>query len=308
MNTLQLGNTDLYLPAYSIGTATFGKVYGKINEQNIALIVKTAIKNGLNYFDTSPYYGNKLSELNLGKALNNIPRDKYIISTKVGRYGDEIFDFTETTICSSLKSSLKRLNIDYVDILYAHDVEYGDIDTILNETLPALQKLKDAGLVRYIGFSCYPLDLIKKIIEKSTVNIDVVLSYGHYCLINDTLIDTIVPYLKDKQIGLVNASPLCMGLLTNSAPPEWHPASPGMLDTIDYIAHRLQTRFRVNITNIALNFPLKNSDIVTTLVGIRTMEDLNSLLKICQENSNYNEDIYEFIYNLLGKYNNYELE
>ena len=305
-NKLQLGKTDIYLPPYSVGTSTFGKMYGDITQENINIIVRKSIQNGLNYFDTSPYYGKKLSEINLGKALSGIERDKFIISTKVGRYDDDIFDFSETTIMRSINESLERLQLDYVDILYAHDVEFGDIDMIINETLPALQKIKDAGLTRYIGFSCYPIKLIQTLIERTDINIDVVLSYGHYCLINDTLVD-IIPFLNQNNIGLVNASPLCMGLLTNSSPPDWHPSTSEMIDAIDYVTHQLQTKYKIKIEDLALNFPLRNEYITTTLVGIRTLNDLNSLLDTLKNKTLYDDDIYEIVHNLLGKFNNYEL-
>ena len=223
-NKKKLGNTDILLSPFSIGTSTFGNMYGILDTSDFKNIVEHSIKNGFNYFDTSPYYGIKTSEINLGNALEGINRNDFIISTKVGRYGDNDFDFSEKKILSSIDESLERLKIDYVDILLAHDVEFGNFDQIINETLPALQKIKDSGKARYIGFSCYPIELFKKIIDKSTVKIDVILSYAHSCLINNKF-ETIIPYLQNKEIGIINASPLCMGLLSTNPVPEWHPSS-----------------------------------------------------------------------------------
>ena len=272
----KLGNTDINIAPFSIGTATFGNVYGKTNNLELKKIVKKAIDNGLNYFDTSPYYGNKLSEINLGNSLEGIERSKYIISTKVGRYGDDLFDFSESTIISSLDESLGRLKIDYVDILLLHDIEFGNFEQIINESLPALEKLKKSGKVKYIGFSCYPINLIKKVVEKSFIKIDVILSYAHYCLLNDKL-TSIIPFLKENNIGIINASPLCMGLLTTNSVPDWHPATYDMVNFIKDVATRVHVKYMSKIEDYALAYPLYNSEITTTLVGIRTLKELEML-------------------------------
>ena len=180
-NKKKLGTTDILLSPFSIGTSTFGNVYGKIDTSNMKSIVQYSIKNEFNYFDTSQYYGIKTSEINLGNALEGINRNDFIISTKVGRYGYNDFDFSEKKILSSIDESLERLKLDYVDILLVHDVEFGNFEQIINETLPALQEIKDSGKACYIGFSCYPIELFKKIIDKSTVKIEIILSYANYC-------------------------------------------------------------------------------------------------------------------------------
>ena len=192
----------------------------------------------------------------------------FIISTKVGRYGYNNFDFSEKTILSSIDKSLERLKLDYVDILLAHDVEYGNFEQIINETLPALQKIKDSGKAHYIGFSCYPIELFKKIIDKSTVKIDVILSYAHYCLINNKL-ETIIPYLQNKGIGIINASPLCMGLLSTNTVPDWHPSSKEIQIYIKEQSLKLYSKYNVKIEDAALIFVLNNYNIATTLIGIK---------------------------------------
>ena len=307
MSKKQLGKTDIMLSQFAIGTATFGNVYGKMQKNVMNEVVDMAIKNNLNYFDTSPYYGKTLSEINLGDALQNHDRNTFIVSTKVGRYGDDIFDFSASTILTSLDDSLKRLKLDYVDILLLHDIEYGNIDVILNEALPALQKIKNSGKARYIGFSCYPVDLIKKVIEKSHIKIDVILSYAHYCMLNNKL-DNIIPFLKDHDVGIINASPLCMGLLSTNPVTEWHPAPFSMSSYIQHQSLLLQMRTKVKIENYALNYVLYNSNISTTLVGIRTLDELKNIIVILKKDVTFNEDIYVDIFNFLDKYHNVELE
>ena len=305
MSNKKLGKTDIFLPPFSIGTATFGNVYGKMDNNIMKELVKKAIENDLNYFDTSPYYGNTLSEINLGKALEGIPKDKFIISTKVGRYGDDLFDFSESTIKTSINLSLERLKLDYVDILLLHDIEFGDIDQILNETLPALQKIKQSGKARYIGFSCYPIELIKRVIEKSKINIDVILSYAHCCLLNNKL-ECIIPFLKKQNIGIINASPLCMGLLSSNSLPDWHPASYDMIDYIKQYSIELYINYNIKIENYALNYVI-DKDVCTTLVGIKTLDELNSLILIQNNKKIFSYEAHNYINNKLLKYHNIEL-
>ena len=306
-NKKKLGNTDILLSPFSIGTSTFGNVYGKIDTSNMKNIVQYSIKNELNYFDTSPYYGIKTSEINLGNALEGITRNDFIISTKVGRYGYNDFDFSEKKILSSIDESLERLKLDYVDILLAHDVEFGNFEQIINETLPALQKIKDSGKARYIGFSCYPIELFKKIIDKSTVKIDVILSYAHSCLINNKL-ETIIPYLQNKGIGIINASPLCMGLLSTNPAPEWHPSSKEMQKYIHEESLKLYSEYDVNIEDMALIYSLLNNNIATTLTGIKNIEEINKLISILNKDIIISNDIFDYVNDKFKKYNNIELE
>ena len=303
----KLGNTDIFLPAFSVGTSTFGNMYGDMDISIMKNLVLNAIDNGLNYFDTSPYYGNKLSEINLGKALRGIPREDYILSTKVGRYGDDLFDFSESTINTSIDESLERLNTTYVDILLLHDVEFADYNQIINESLPAIEKLKKSGKVRYIGFSCYPINLIKRIVTGSKTKIDVILSYAHCCLMNNKLCE-ITDFLKSKKIGIINASPLCMGLLSTNKLPDWHPASSQLIDYIQEKSYFLNIKYKVNIEDYALNYVLYDTDIATTLVGIKTMSELEKLISILNGEIEFEDEIYRYIKKYIDKYFNIELE
>lgn len=110
-----------------------------------------------------------------------------------------------------------------------HSITYHCINfcsQIINETIPALQKLKEAGKIRFIGITGLPLGIFSYVLDRVPLGtVDVVLSYCHYG-INDTTLEDLLPYLKSKGVGVISASPLAMGLLTESGPPEWHPASP----------------------------------------------------------------------------------
>ncbi|XP_042066294.1 L-galactose dehydrogenase-like isoform X2 [Salvia splendens] len=221
-----LGNTGLKLSSLGFGASPLGNVFGIVSEADAIATVRQAFNLGINFFDTSPYYGGTLSEKMLGKALKalGVPRNEYIVSTKCGRY-KEGFDFSAERVTRSIDESLERLQLDYVDILQCHDIEFGSLDQIVTETIPALLKLKEAGKIKFIGITGLPLGIFSYVLDRSPPGtVDVILSYCHYG-INDSTLEDLIPYLKSKGVGIISASPLAMGLLTESGPPEWHPAS-----------------------------------------------------------------------------------
>lgn len=137
-----------------------------------------AIKSGINYIDTAPYYGQGRSEKIIGKALKGIPRQAYYIATKVGRYDlgsyEDQFDFSAERTKRSIDTSLGYLGLDYVDVLQIHDVEFAEnLDVILNETLPAVEEARKQGKTKFIGFSGYPLNVLKEMALKAPGRFDV---------------------------------------------------------------------------------------------------------------------------------------
>ena len=227
MKYRRIGCTDMVVSTLSIGGSGYGNVYKDLNEQSGTEALHTAVKKGMNYIDTAPWYGQGKSESFLGKALKGIPRKAYFISTKVCRYEIEVhkmFDFSAERVLQSAEESLNRLNLSYVDILQVHDVEFApSVEMIVNETLPALQKLKDAGKCRYIGITGYPIGVLKEVIAKSHVKIDTVLSYCHLNLNDSTLLSEL-DFFQQHNLPVINASPIGMGLLHKGGPPDWHPA------------------------------------------------------------------------------------
>lgn len=229
------------------------------------------IQLGINYFDTSPYYQLTKSETVLGKALKGIERSKYILSTKVGRYGFDDFNFNGDYIKEKFNESLNRLGVDYVDICICHDIEFTDLDKVINETIPALKQLKEEGKIRYIGVSGLPLYIFKYILERSN-DIDLILSYCHYNLIDTTLYD-LYQIIKDYNIGIISASPLSMGLLTNQGEPDWHPAPEILKKKCREVAEYCKSQGE-NISHLAVYFSTRAEFVTTTLVGMPTRESL----------------------------------
>lgn len=235
------------------------------------------------------------SETVLGKALKGIERSKYILSTKVGRYGLNDFNFNGDYVKLKFNESLKRLGVDYVDICICHDIEFTDLDIIINETIPALKSLRDEGKIRYIGVSGLPLYIFKYILER-TSDVDLILSYCHYNLIDTTLKD-LYEIIKHHNIGIISASPLSMGLLTNKGEPDWHPAPEILKKKCREVAEYCKSKGE-NISHLAVYFSTRADFVTTTLVGMPTRESLkeniNALLS-----KNVNEDILNDVIEML---------
>lgn len=260
-----LGNTGLQVSALGFGGSSLGGAFGDIEEQEGIRTVHVAIDHGINLIDTAPFYGLTKAETVLGKALRDIPRDKYLLATKVGRYGykAEDFDFSAERVTRSVDESLERLGVSHVDFIQVHDMEFGNIRQIIEETLPALRKVQAAGKARYVGITCLPVKLFREVIEE--VEVDQVQSYCHYCL-NDTSLVDLVPYFKAKKIAVFNSAPLAMRLLSDEGPPEWHPAPPEVRARCAEASKFCRDRGS-SLAKLALQFSVTNTDLPTHIVG-----------------------------------------
>jgi aryl-alcohol dehydrogenase-like predicted oxidoreductase len=265
-----LGNTGLKVSVLGYGASPLGSVFRKINETDGIRTVHTGLDLGINFIDVSPYYGLTRAEQVLGKALKTLPRDNYILATKVGRYGENQFDFSRERVLSSVDESLQRLGVEHIDIIQCHDAEFVGLDQIVNETLPALRKLQENGKVRFIGITGYPLKIFREVLLQTQV--DTILSYCHYSL-NDTSLTDLIPFLQERKIGIINASPLSMGLLTNQGIPDWHPASTEIMEACSAAAAFCQD-YGVDIAQLAIRFSTANPEIASTLVGTANPENI----------------------------------
>jgi L-galactose dehydrogenase len=270
-----LGKTGLKVSVLSYGASSLGSVFRRIDEAEGIRTVHTAIDLGINFIDVSPYYGLTKAETVLGKALKEIPRDAYYLATKLGRYGDAEFDFSASRVVTSVDESLARLNIDHIDLIQCHDIEFGSLDQVVNETIPAMRKLQEQGKIGFVGITGLPLKIFRYVLDRTEV--DTILSYCHYAL-NDTSLEDLIPYLKEKQVGIINASPLGMGLLTERGTPAWHPASDEIRETCARAAAYCRSK-GVDIAQLAIRFALANPDLSTTLVGTANPENLKKNVK-----------------------------
>lgn len=263
MQTRTLGKTGLRVPILSFGASSLGQEFRPVNLDEALRSVRVALDAGLALIDTSPFYGRGMSEVLLGIALRAVPRDSYLLCSKLGRYDLRHFDFSARRVVESIDVSLHRLGTDHLDIALCHDIEFVDLQQIVDETLPALRKVQEQGKVRFIGVSGYPMKIFRFVLERA--EIDVILSYNQYTLQNTRLTE-LIPLLKQRQIGIMNAGPFSARLLTNAPLPGWL-KEPEEVKAAARKAAALCAERGVDIAQLALQFSVANSDIATTIAG-----------------------------------------
>ena len=216
----------------SFGASSLGSVFRETKEKESFEAVEAAIEGGINFIDVSPYYGHYKAETVLGKALRNIPRDRYFLSTKVGRYGKDgknTWDYSAQRVTDSVYESMERLGIDFIDLINVHDIEFqaalpGGLQKVVDETLPALFDLKAKGVVGHVGITDLQLQNLKWVVEHSEKGaVESILNFCHYTL-NDDALEDYLGFFEMYGVGVINASPLSMGLLSQRGVPVWHPA------------------------------------------------------------------------------------
>jgi L-galactose dehydrogenase len=274
MEYRSLGRTSLKVSKLGFGASPLGNVFGRTDTAETDRAVHSAIDQGINFFDVSPYYGVTLAEERLGGALLG-RREQVVLATKCGRYGDKEFDFSRSRIRQEFEESLRRLKTDHVDLLQAHDIEFGSFDQIISETIPAMRELQAEGKVRFIGITGYPLKMLMEVARLSPV--DTILSYCRYNLMTTEMDKILTPFVEQQGIGLINASPLAMGMLTQQGVPDWHPASSATQEAARR-AVRLCTERGVDISTLALQFCLAHPYVSTTLVGMATVHEVETNL------------------------------
>lgn len=267
MEYRELGKTGMKLSAISLGASSLGGVFHSLKEGTGIQAVYTAIEEGINFVDVSPYYGHYKAETVLGKALKNIERNAYYLSTKVGRYGKDgvnTWDYSGRKAKESVYESMERLNVDYIDLINVHDIEFADLEQICKETLPALVELRSEGVVKHVGITNLNLRHFKYVIDHVVPGtVESILSFCHYTLNDDSLSDYL-DYFESRDIGVINASPFSMGLLTQRGTPDWHPA-PEALKRLARKAVAYCNSKGLSIEQAAVAFSVSNPRISTTL-------------------------------------------
>lgn len=277
-----LGRTELEVSVVGFGASPLGNVYANVDPAESSRAVQFAIDQGINFFDVSPYYGLTLAEERLGQALEG-RRKEVILATKCGRYGADVFHFSSAHIREGLDASLKRLRTDYVDLLQVHDVEFGDVNQIIHETIPTMRRLQEEGKARYIGITGYPLKMLVKIME--TVPVDTVLSYCRYDLLCDDMDSILVPSAERQGIGVINASGLHMGILSDRGAPDWHPAPTSVREAGRQAAEFCRSQGE-DLSELSLQFCFKYSRVASTLVGMSDIEEVRRNLRAFQTSPN----------------------
>jgi aryl-alcohol dehydrogenase-like predicted oxidoreductase len=296
----EIGKTGMKVSSLGFGASSLGGVFHDLKEKQGIEAVFTAIESGINFIDVSPYYGYYKAETVLGKALKDIERDKYYLSTKVGRYGENgenMWDYSAKRVTASVYESMERLHVDYLDIINVHDIEFADLHQVVDETLPALVKLKEEGVVKHVGITDLQLENLKWVIDRVPEGtVESVLNFCHYCLCDDKLAD-FIDYFEQKGVGIVNASPLSMGLLTERGVPDWHPAPKSLIEACTRAAEYCKTK-NFPIEKLAMQFSVSNDRIATTLFSTTNPENVKKNIDSINEPIDW--DLVKVVRDIIG--------
>ena len=276
MEYRRLGKTDLNVSILGYGASPLGNEFGEIEVAEGQRAVDFAIDNGINYFDVAPYYGRQLAEERLGAALEG-KRDKVVLATKCCRYDTDGFDFSAKRVEESIDESLQRLRTDYVDLYQIHDIEFGNRRQIIEETLPAARKVQESGKARYVGITGLPLKMLRDVAAEAPV--DTILSYARYNLMVTDLDDILSAFAAENEIGLINASPLHLRLLTEKGPPDWHSAADDVKEAGLKVAELCKSR-GVSVSDVAMRFCYDFEHVASTLVGMSKQRHVEQNLRV----------------------------
>lgn len=297
----EIGKTGMRVSNLGFGASSLGGVFHGIREEEGIQAVFTAVENGINFIDVSPYYGHLKAETVLGKALKDIPRDKYHLSTKVGRYGKDgvnTWDYSAKRATESVYESMERLHIDYIDLINVHDVEFADLQQVVDETLPALVELRNKGVVRHVGITDLQPENLKWVIEHAEEGtVESILNFCHYSLNDDMLLDYL-DFFEERGIGVINASPFSMGLLSQRGTPDWHPAPASLKEACAKAAAYCQEK-GYPIEKLAIQYSTSlNPRIATTLFSSANPQ--NVLKNIDYVNQPLDEQLVKEVRTIIG--------
>ncbi|WP_133764601.1 aldo/keto reductase [Amnibacterium kyonggiense] len=288
--------TGLAVPELGFGTAQFGNLFRETSDEDSAAAVESAWESGIRYFDTAPHYGLGLSERRLGAALAGLPRDEYVLSTKVGkllvedangvsRMDDEGFvvettlrrrwDYSRDGVLRSLEGSLERLGVDRVDIVYLHDPDdhWAEASTT---GFAALAELRDQGVVGAIGAGMNQSAMLARFVRETDV--DLVMCAGRYTLLEQGAEDDLLPAALERGVGVVAAGVYNSGLLSRPRPPadaqyDYADAPAEMLDRANRIADVCEAH-GLTLPEVATVFARRHPAVVSTVLGLRTPEQV----------------------------------
>jgi L-galactose dehydrogenase len=263
MQYRDLGKTGIKAPIIGFGASSLGAEFRSVDINEAMRAVHVALELGMNFIDTSPFYGRGMSEVLLGVALRDVPRESYTLCTKLGRYDLAHFDFSARRVEESIDVSLHRMRTDHLDIILCHDIEFVDMSQIVQETIPAIRRMRDKGKVKFIGISGYPMKIFTHVLDHT--DLDVVLSYNHYTLQN-TMLAELAPMLRGRGAGIMNAAPFSARLLTNAPLPAWHKATERVRQVARQAADHCAAR-GVDIAQLAVQFSVANPDMATCIIG-----------------------------------------
>ncbi|MFE6092476.1 aldo/keto reductase [Streptomyces massasporeus] len=289
----RLGGSGVQVSALSFGAAAIANLYSEVGEAQAHDAVEAAWQRGIRYFDTAPHYGLGLSERRLGAALRDHPRGQYTISTKVGRRlepsdgtGDDlahgfavpaghrrVWDFSADGIRRTLESSLERLGLDRVDVVYLHDPDE-HAEQAFREGYPALEKLRSEGVVGAIGAGMNQAGMLTRFVRDTDV--DVVLCAGRYTLLDQSALTDLLPAAQERGTSVVIGGAFNSGLLANPEPGARYnyTVAPSELVERALRLKSLADRHGTTLRAAALAFCAAHPAVASVLVGARSAHEV----------------------------------
>jgi D-threo-aldose 1-dehydrogenase len=292
-----LGETGLSVTALGLGCASLGGLYGDIPEEQAVEVVHRALSLGVNLFDTAPLYGRGKSERRLGRALQGVPRDRYVLATKVGRLlrhpegssqassasADEgleaVFDFSYEGVMRSFEESLARLQLDRVDILHIHDPDR-HYEQAMEGAYRALDDLRSQGVIRAVSAGMNQSAMLARFAREG--RFDCFLLAGRYSLLEQGPLDELLPLCVEKGIGILAGGTYNSGILATGpregarynyreAPPEIRRKAADLAATAE--------RHSVDLKAAASQFVLAHPAVVSIIPGTRRPERVEENLR-----------------------------
>lgn len=282
---------DLELTRLSLGTAPLAGLFKSVDVSESDQLIRTALENGMNYFDTAPLYGHGLAEERLGRILSNVTKP-FVLQTKVGRvlnwvekadpvpwfpdadpHVQPVFDYSADGIKRSLDDSLKRLGVDQIDIALMHDAE-NHISEAINIAYPVLADLKRQGIIKAVGIGINFCDVAIEIMK--SVDLDIVLLAGRYTLLDQSAQNKLLPYALERRVDITIGGVFNSGVLADPKPGatfEYLPASDEIIKKAQDIGAFLKN-LGIPLTAAALQFPLRHPAVTSVLTGSRNSKEL----------------------------------
>ncbi len=300
----KIGKTDIAVCELGFGAAPLGNLYAELDDNQALATVSAAFDGGIRYFDTAPFYGHGLSEHRLGQALRNIPRDSFVISTKVGRLlkpesPDNIppgqfpgclpfmpvFDYSYDGVMRSVEDSLQRLGMHYIDIVLIHDVDVWTHQTqeatdarfreVMEGGYKALHDLRSEGTIKAVGCGLNEWQACERFARAG--DFDGFLLASRYTLLNQQSLDSLLPLCEKKSISIIIGGPYNTGILATGAIEgayyDYAPASPEILEKVRKI-ETVCRRHNVPLAAAALEFPLHHPAVASVIPGARSVSEI----------------------------------
>lgn len=279
--------TGVEISELGLGTAPLAGLFTSVSETQSQSVIQAAVAAGIRYFDCAPHYGKGIAERRLGLGLKGIPRNKFVISTKVGRLlvpGDgsddadfadadshliRVFDFSARGVERSLKESMERLGLDQIEMVLIHDPDdHGD--QAITEAFPALEKMRRAELIKAIGVGMNQSALPTRFVRET--EIDFVMIAGRYTLLDQSSALDLLPAALERGVDVIAAGVFNSGILANPVPGAFFHYAPASPEVLAYALklEELLEEFGVTLEQAAIQFPMQHPAIKAVVIGCRT--------------------------------------